>query len=414
MQANKKKKASDSNRTITIIISIVIALILWSYVIIQVNPTKVETITRVPVQLLNEQSLTARQLAIYGDSEYMVDVVVEGRRADIIKVTSDDIVAEVDLFGWSKGENYIPVNVKVPQSLKLVEVRSAKIEVTIEDLVALSKPVIISYRGHFRTGTEAGNVDIRPAEIEVKGAKSAVEAVHEIRAYVDVADITPEGAEIQCETVPLNDGEIIVENVNLSSNYVNLSARLLYLKEVPLVVETTGETNDGYGVEVDAPKTVIIKGTKSEIGDIDSISAEPIDITSIGKNKSVNLKLLLPDNIELSKENPSLTAEVRIEQIATKEFLFSADDILLEDMAQDNIINLDPTDIIVLATGRKGIIDKLEQSQLQLYIEASDLKAGSFTVPLMVTASVPLHSVTINPSQISLMVIETEQENTVE
>ena len=135
MQDNKNKKP-DSGRTISIILSIIIALLLWSYVIIQVNPTKEETISRVPVQLLNIQSLTARQLAIAGDGEYMVDVVVEGRRADIMKVSSEDIVAEADLFGWSKGENYIPVNVKVPAGLKLIEVRSAKIQVTIEDLVA--------------------------------------------------------------------------------------------------------------------------------------------------------------------------------------------------------------------------------------------------------------------------------------
>ena len=76
MKDNKTRK-TDSGRTISIIISIIIALLLWSYVIIQVNPTKEETIARVPVQLLNVQSLTVRQLAIAGDGEYTVDVVVE-------------------------------------------------------------------------------------------------------------------------------------------------------------------------------------------------------------------------------------------------------------------------------------------------------------------------------------------------
>ena len=132
MQDNKKKSAKDSSRTITIILSVVIALILWSYVIIQVNPTKKETISKIPVQLLNVQTLTARQLAISGDGEYVVDVVVEGRRADIVKIKSEDIVAEADLFGWSKGENYIPVNVKVPSALKIVEIRSAKNDSSVE------------------------------------------------------------------------------------------------------------------------------------------------------------------------------------------------------------------------------------------------------------------------------------------
>ena len=55
MQTSKNYKTSEKGRTFTIILSIVIALILWSYVIIQVNPTKEETISKIPVQLLNVQ-----------------------------------------------------------------------------------------------------------------------------------------------------------------------------------------------------------------------------------------------------------------------------------------------------------------------------------------------------------------------
>jgi YbbR domain-containing protein len=307
MKDNKTRK-TDSGRTISIIISIIIALLLWSYVIIQVNPTKEETITRVPVQLLNVQSLTVRQLAIAGDGEYTVDVVVEGRRADIMNISSEDIVAEADLFGWSKGENYIPVNVKLPPGLKLVEIRSAKIKVTIEDLVALSKPVNVVYRGNFPANTEEGDLELRPAEIEVTGAKSAVESVNEIRAYIDVDDLSTERKTFQSEVIPLNQAEIIVENVNLSSSYVNISVRLLQLKEVPLVVETVGSLAEGYGAEINAPQSVLIKGTKAAIQDVTSVKAEPVDITGITNSAKIPLTLQLPEGVELSKKNPAIVA----------------------------------------------------------------------------------------------------------
>ena len=411
MQDSKKKKAPDSGRTITIILSVVIALLLWAYVIIQVNPTKEEIIPRVPVQLLNLQSLTARELAIAGDGEYMVDVVVEGRRADIEKVTSQDIVAEADLVGWGKGENYITVNVKVPPALKIVDVRSTKIQVTIEDLVALIKPVTVVYRGEFPVGTEEGEIELRPAEVEVTGAKSAVESVHEVRMYIDTEDLATERRTIQGEAVPLNSAEMIVENVRLSSGYVNVSARLLQLKEVPLLVETVGSMGEGYGVELDLPQTVLIKGTKSVIKDIESIRAEPLDIAGLTQNKNVILTLLLPDGVELSKKNPPLRAGINIQETATKEFSFTADDIILEGLTQGKTVNTEAMDIVVFVTGRVQIVDQLQSNQLELYIEVADLPAGDQTVPLMVSTAASLHSITLDPSEIAITIIDTDQEN---
>lgn len=410
MQDNKNKKP-DSGRTISIILSIIIALLLWSYVIIQVNPTKEETISRVPVQLLNIQSLTARQLAIAGDGEYMVDVVVEGRRADIMKVSSEDIVAEADLFGWSKGENYIPVNVKVPAGLKLIEVRSAKIQVTIEDLVALSKPVSVVYRGAFPANTEEGDVELRPAEIEVTGAKSAVEDVDEVRVYIDVEDLSAEKRTVQSEVVPLNKAEMIVENVRLSSSYVNVSARLLQVKEVPLVVEMVGNLADGYGAEIDVPQSVLIKGTKAALQDIASVRAEPIDITGITNNAKIPLILQLPEGVELSKKNPAITAGVTIEKTETKQFRFTADDILLDGLTKGKTVNTDVAEVIVSVTGRTQVVEQLQPDQLELYIDMEGLKTGSHTVPILVSSKVPLHNITVDPSEIHITILDTEQEN---
>lgn len=411
MKDNSRKNASDRSRTFNIIFSAVIALLLWSYVIIQVNPTKIETISNVPVNLLNVQSLTARQLAIYGDDEYTVDVVVEGRRADIIKLNSDDIIAEVDLHGWSKGENYITVNVVVPSALEIVEVRSAKIQIIIEDLVALSKPVVVAYRGEFAADTEEGEVDIRPASIEVTGAKTAVESVHEVRAYIDAEDISTDGIDVQCEAVPLNSGEIIVENVNLSSNYVNVSARLLHLKEVPLIIQTSGSPGQGYGAEINAPETVIIKSTKQILKDIESISTETIDISEFNKSGRVALELILPEGVYLSNRNVKPTATINIEPTATHEFTFTKADILLEGLTQGKTVQANVTDISVSVIGRVQIIEQIQPDQLQLYIEVGDLDAGSHLVPLQVSSKVPLHNIVIEPSEIPITIINQEKEN---
>jgi YbbR domain-containing protein len=275
MQNKKKPESSEAQRTFNIILSIVIALVLWAYVIGEVNPTTQQTITNVPVQLLNIQSLTARELAISGDSDYTVDVVVEGKRADIMKITAQDIIAEADLFGWSKGENFIPVNVTVPQALTLIEIKSAKIEVTIEDLVAQSKQVVVVYKGDMPNNTEEGAVEIKPSEIEVTGAKSEVETVTHVQVVIDITELSAEGQTVQGVAVPVNYAGMTVENVKLSSNYIDVFAKLYTLKEVTLITDFEGELAQGYGAEINVPKVILIKGSKSTLKDIDSVSAEP-------------------------------------------------------------------------------------------------------------------------------------------
>jgi len=121
------------------IISIIIAIVLWAYVIQVMDPTKKETIKDVPVQLLNEESLTTRGLALSGEAKYTVDVTIEGKRADLAKITADDIIANADLFGFSLGKNYITVVVSAPDGIDVLEVRPSKINVTIEELIEAVK-----------------------------------------------------------------------------------------------------------------------------------------------------------------------------------------------------------------------------------------------------------------------------------
>ncbi|MFA7660866.1 MAG: hypothetical protein WCX60_06695, partial [Anaerovoracaceae bacterium] len=100
-----------------------------------------------------------------------------------------------------------------------------------------------------------------------------------------------------------------------------------------------------------------------------------------------------------------------IQETATKEFSFTADDIILEGLTQGKTVNTEAMDIVVFVTGRVQIVDQLQSNQLELYIEVADLPAGDQTVPLMVSTAASLHSITLDPSEIAITIIDTDQEN---
>ena len=116
----------DSGSLFDKIISVVIALILWVYVVNVINPPSSSTIAGVPVRLLNQEVLAASNLAIAGADQYTVDVVIEGARSDILDIEEEDITANADLFGLGKGQNYLVVTVSVPEKITVKEIKSAR------------------------------------------------------------------------------------------------------------------------------------------------------------------------------------------------------------------------------------------------------------------------------------------------
>ena len=255
-----------NSNTFLKILSVIIAIVMWVYVIEVTNPMKPQPFSDVPVQLLNEESLAARGLALSGEANYTVDVKVEAKKADLSKLSSRDIIVQADLFGYSMGKNYIPVMVKVPDGVNLISYDPIKINVVIEELVEVPKPIKVVFVGPFEENIEAGQVTTQPEEILVSGAKSEVGAVSYIRAEVNTAGLTAEGNTVQAKAVAVNRSDDVVQNVRMSSSYVDVSARLSQVKAVPLTVDLTGEVAPIYEVtNLDIPDTVKIKGTRDAL-----------------------------------------------------------------------------------------------------------------------------------------------------
>ena len=400
----KKHTSPERERTINIIISIVIALVLWAYVIGQVNPTTTQVINNVPVQLLNVESLTSRGLAVAGDSEFTVDVVVKGTRSDIAALGDNKVVAQADLFGWSKGDNLIPVTVTVPDGIDLVEVRSDKIKVTIEKLVAVSKPVEIVYTGSIDKDTEVGAVQIKPEQIEVTGANSDVATVDKIQVVVPVGSLSAAGDIVQAEVIPITKEGMEVRNVKLSASYANVSAKLYTLKEVKLAAVFTGDLGNGLGAETKVPDTIWVKGTKSALKGLDSVSTQPVDLTGMKADGTVSLSVILPEDVELSERNAELTAGVLIVDVGTKTFTYSSDNILIEGLTKGKSVSMDTTSIEVTVSAKKAVISTLSAADLKIYIDVTDTTAGDQSAKIQVDSDATLQTVTIKPDRISIKV----------
>lgn len=398
-----------NNNTFYKIISVVIAICLWAYVIEVLNPPKTDTVIDVPVQLLNVDSLAAKGLALSGEANYTVDVKVEGKRSDLAKLDANKIVANADLFGYSIGKNYIPITLQAPDGITILQKDPSKINVVIEELVEVVKPIKVTFIGQLEDGIEAGQITTQPTEIKVSGAKSEVSAVAYVKVEVNTAKLTTEATTIQANAVAVNSNGDVVKNVRLSSAYIDVTARLSEVKQVPLTVDVTGAVDPIYEVtSMEIPDVVKIRGTKDALAAITELTASPVDISAVASTTNIPLDIPLPEGVEFASGSENLTMDITIKPIATKQFTYTSDEILLEGMEGTSNITITTPQVTVTASGSEVVIAGLKKSDLQPYLTLDAESLISATAKVEVRYTKTLGHIAVDPEQVHITLNQTQ------
>ena len=160
------------NKKLNMILSLLIAIALWAFVIGEVNPEATRTYRDVPIQFLNEETLDEYDLAVYAISDTTLSVTLTGTRSEVNQVELKDIVATVDLDQATIGENSLRVDVKVPSKVDVEGQSLNKVTVTVENRVSREVNIRVRYNGSFEGEQEPLTIDQSMTSIWVSGAET--------------------------------------------------------------------------------------------------------------------------------------------------------------------------------------------------------------------------------------------------
>ncbi len=359
------------------------------------------------MELLNKNTLEQRELAIKNPAGFTADIIVEGKRADINSLEREKIKATADLFGYEEGENYVPVQLEVPDNIKLREIKTPKIQVTLEKLTSVYKAVTVDFTGRTEDGTQPGNVEVSPAEVEVKGGKSAVDAVERVEARVAAEEIGNELEVVTARPVAVDKKGKQVFNVTLSADTVDVKAILYHTKMVPLNVEIKGSVPAAYQLDdISVPDEIAIRGPKEKLDAIKSVTAEPVDISRVTASATLPVKPKLPKEVEVAEESQNQGVEIKIKGLSTKKIRVRTKNIQLENLSEnmDAYVNTDRITIIV--TGKEEALDSLEADDFTVSIDLVDRKPGSYAVRAEVVTKKKINSMKLKPAKVEVTIKE--------
>lgn len=409
---NRKKEQEIQERRrkyVSILISVIIAIGLWFFVINDENPTIRMTYSDIEIDYLNEDLLQEEGLVVKdSDIPVTVKVVLQGKRTDLLAIKSSDITATADVSQCTKGDNYVDVEVHTPSSSTVSSVKPAQVRLTIESLVSRQKDVRVVFNGTAPDSTEAVCESISPEQIVVTGASSSVASVKNLRAVVNISDVGAEETTLDVSLTPVDESGNEVTDVTLSSETARITVRLYATKTVPLVVETVGTSDPELDVSVEAPELVEISCPEDRIDEVIEVTAEPVDITGITELTEISLTPLLPEGVQLTSGKETVPAVIRVEKRPSKIFEYASEDVErvnLPDGMTAEILD----DTVTLTVYGEDLSD-LTDSDFTLQLDCSGLGEEESQVTLTVLLSEKAEDQDITPKAPAVSVLLKEDE----
>ena len=303
------------------IFSFIIAIIIWFYIIIVLDPPVVTVVRDIPIRYSEQNVLNEQGLSIVDQDKTSVEIKLEGSRKRLVNINSKNITAAVDLSTVTKaGTHSLPVNITIPyEYLEIVSKKPETVEVTVDKLVEEKRNIRVKTVGNPEAGYIAGTVELNPSTVLLKGAASVVSQISDVIVSVDVSkrktDLidTAKIEFIDSEGKVLPEDNEIFELLSADINEVQLKCPIMKLKTVSIKADLDQPALIGEQISVQ-PNTITIYGYEEDIKDIEEIYTQRISIDKLRKEKSVNVGIRLLDNIKLRDNVTTVTVKINTVQ----------------------------------------------------------------------------------------------------
>ena len=379
-----------SNNTKLKLISLLSAIVLWMYVMAVVDPEETKLFEDIPVSITNLNDLTDKDLVIYPDTEVTTSVYVTGKLSTIQKMSKEDISVYGQINNPIEGKNEIYLKV-TPAQRVTYEFKNSIAIVNLEKIITENKKIEVEVTGDIKQDIDTINLENNNEEVEVSGPRSLVEKVEKIEAILNSNKQTDD-FDISLDLKPVDKKGNIVSGVELKTSSLNAKVTLLKEKTVPIKVNIEGENTENYKLSQD---TVYIKGKKELVGNIEYISTQPINLSSIPKNTTMDISLIIPNGI--TSNIKSVSATLNISNSLTSEFIYNSNEVKIK----NNVNNIDTSNIKIPDTITVNIeyddTEEIDKQDITLYIDLSkENSSGKYDIDY--ESNYDIKSVQITPN----------------
>lgn len=296
-------------------LSILVAIIMWAFVMTSTNPSLSKTVRNVPLTIKNQELMQKEGFALVGKDEVSsVNVKVEGSRSDLASLSADDLVASVDLGTPSEGIKTLNIKVDGPSGIRVESTSPSNVNFKIEKIVKKELAVEIKVSDRLKESKIINVSNQSASKVTVSGLRNNIDKVDRLILNVD-KDEYLDGNIHDISIRPVDKDGNTVENVGLSQNDVSIAFDVLQSKEVGIDLSY----DDKYSKNVEileseiSPNKLVIKGEKNILDKIDKIKTKKIDLSTIREGEfDKKVELDVPDGVSLNDGDNFVNVHLKI------------------------------------------------------------------------------------------------------
>lgn len=385
----KIKKALTANIGFKIL-ALVFSIALWMIVVNVDDPEQTKTFTAT-VQVVNENVLTDQGKYYTLTDGNTVSFRVTAQRSVLERLSSSDFTATADM-NYLEDDERIPVDITVNRYASSVRISAQRLYLKVE--VGDEMDARFSIRGE-TTGDPADGfavdeISVVPNVISVRGPAEYVSKIESVRAYCDVTGRNMDTSETVVPVFYDADGkEVDTTRLQVSVDTVDVYVEIVSVKEVPIVVETSGSLADGLeltGITTD-PATVMIKGESSELNRVTNITipASVISLSDITQDltTTVDITSYLPEGVTLlDSQDSQVSVKVGVAGETTQEFDVPVDNISVRNLERGYTTSFSASTVKVSITALQSELSRLSANSITGYVDVSGLVPGTYNLPI--------------------------------
>ena len=382
------------NKIISLLLSAVIALSLWVYVVTTVTPEDSQWIRNIPVTFANEDGLFSdRNLTLTQGRNATVDLKVYGKRQDLLKLSNSNITITADLSDvLGPGEWQLRYTVEMPETVSdndiSIEARSAyEVDVQVDLLSVKEIPVQAVFQGSVADGYVQDPIELEYDTLEISGPQDQVSQVDHAQVVLERTNLSKTVSDSLSYALLDEDGnEIESDEIHCSVDKIGVMMTVSLVKELPLTVQFIdggGATEEHVVSSID-PATITVKGSAEELEGMNSLNIGNIDLSTVPTNTAYTgtFNIVLPDN--LTNMTGAETADVTVELKNLKEKTLRVTNLELANTPSNLKAALGTVSLQIKVRGPSDVMDAVTTSSIRAVADLSSIgtSTGQFSVPV--------------------------------
>lgn len=305
----KKLFESDSFLKVA---SVAIAVLLWLYIIVVLDPAVEVSVRDIPIQFVGQEYLAERNISVVSESATSVNLKIKGSRKKMGRYDMKTIIAKVDLSQIKEvGKHKLPVDVVIPFENAGISSRSHyHVEVQVERELTKKLELEVQTQGNLASDYIAQDATVSPKKVSIRGPESVIGKIEKAGVVLNYNN----GKTDIKETLPiqfydsdgrgLNAQDALLQRISQDVTEATVECAVVQLQTVKIVPQFDGTTEDEKNILNTAtynmyPATIQIYGDDKETAKITEIPTEWIPVSTVIDGKKVVAKLRIPFGVKV-------------------------------------------------------------------------------------------------------------------